>query len=296
MRWTSLIRTIPKALWEFSEATKLGLTFGNPIITKRGSDGKWIVAFSSGYNNADGIGRLFILDAITGAPIQEIPNGEISTGVGTSGTPSGLGKINAWVETSTNNTALRFYGGDMLGNLWRFDFDNLVEPKRSALLLARLQTPEAGRNRLPIKPETILISKTHPAVVVGTGRYLGDSDISNTDKQSLYIIKETLATTGLGILRNNPKMVKRTVTVSGTSVTGTTEKINWNTDDGWWFDLPNSGERVVNSMSLLSGTLFVPSAVPSGYLCLGRFILALPDRYHQGLSDNPIGMLFSRPG
>ena len=34
----------------------------------------------------------------------------------------GLAKISNWVnDTNTNNTTLRVYGGDMEGNLWRFD-------------------------------------------------------------------------------------------------------------------------------------------------------------------------------
>ncbi len=277
----------PKSLWEFSD-TNLGLTFGNPIITKR-ADGTWIVAFSSGYNNADGKGHLYILNAGTGTKLLDIV-----TPAGSPGTPSGLGKINAWIDLSTNNTALRFYGGDLLGNLWRFDFDNKVLPYQSAFLLAQLQTPSGLPQPVTIKPETMLISKTHPVVVIGTGRYLGDSDISNVEQQSIYIIKDSLNATGLGVLRSNPKLVKRTVTVSGSSAIGSTETISWDTNDGWWFDLPNTAERIVNSMSLLSGTLFVPSAVPSGDACVsgGSSWLYQIDIV-SGLSVNPIGTLFS---
>lgn len=97
----------PKVLWEFGaeQSPNLGLTFGNPIVAKI-PDGRWAVIFASGYNNGesqsngdkndpagDGVGRIFILDANTGKPIHEM-----TTGVGDPTTPSGLGKINGWVD------------------------------------------------------------------------------------------------------------------------------------------------------------------------------------------------------
>jgi type IV pilus assembly protein PilY1 len=113
----------PKSLWEFTD-TNMGLTFGNPEITKL-KDGTWVVLVTSGYNNVstgDGVGRLYVLNAQTGAVIRTI-----STGVGTTTTPSNLGKIRAWVDNaSVDNTALRVYGGDMLGNVWRFDVNGDV--------------------------------------------------------------------------------------------------------------------------------------------------------------------------
>ena len=49
----------PRALWEFcSDATlctesdpNMGYSFGNPVITKRAYDGRWVVLVTSGYNN-----------------------------------------------------------------------------------------------------------------------------------------------------------------------------------------------------------------------------------------------------
>ena len=66
----------PKALWEFDTDPSdlvgdddLGYSYGNAILTKRSSDGKWVVIFASGYNNASGgdsKGRLYVVDAFTG--------------------------------------------------------------------------------------------------------------------------------------------------------------------------------------------------------------------------------------
>src|SRR4030095_15518087 len=127
----------PQALWEFcADSTMclvsdpdLGLSYGNPIITKN-SNGKWVVLLTSGYNNGttaangtpntpdgSGCGLLYVLDPLTGQVLQKI-----STGAGTAASPSGLGKINAWIDTfATDNTASAVYGGDLQGSIWEFD-------------------------------------------------------------------------------------------------------------------------------------------------------------------------------
>jgi type IV pilus assembly protein PilY1 len=252
----------PKVLWEFSTDSNLGLSFGNPIITKR-ADGTWVVVFTSGYNNTtgDGDGHLYVLDANAGTKVLDI-----ATGVGSSGAPSGLAKINAWIEDATDNTALRFYGGDLLGNLWRFDIDNLVEPKQKAMLLGKFQTSGALVQPITVKPRLKSISG-YPVVAVGTGRYLGTSDIADTTTQSFAAVKDSLTDTGWGVIRNNSTMVQQTLTVSGSSVTSTANVVDWATKNGWWFDLPNTGERVVVTPAIYSNTLYLATAIPKGDAC-----------------------------
>ena len=67
---------------------------------------------TSGYNNTTGSnpgkGFLYVLNAATGAVITKY-----DTGVGGATTPSGLAKINAYVQMLiVNNTAEFVYGGD----------------------------------------------------------------------------------------------------------------------------------------------------------------------------------------
>lgn len=251
----------PQTLWEFTD-TNLGLTYGNPIITKR-ADGTWIVAFASGYNNSgDGKGHLFVLNANTGALLLDIP-----TTAGSSGSPSGLAKINAWIDKSTNNTTTRFYGGDLFGNLWRFDIDNLVAPNQAAHLMGQLQTSSGAGQPITVRPEPVLISGLYPAVAVATGRYLGTGDVTDTTQQSVYLLKDSLTSTGLGVVRTNSNVVKHTLTVTGTTVTTSTEGVNWDSQSGWWFDLPQSGERVTTNLGLQGNTLTVASAIPRGDAC-----------------------------
>ena len=254
----------PTALWEFTD-TNMGLTYGNPVITKR-TDGTWVVAVSSGLNNADGEGRIYLINAASGALVTSM-----STATGSATTPSGLSKINAWISDSTDNTAKRFYGGDMLGNLWRFDFEDLVAP--SGAEVTKLANFSVSGTPQPIttKPQLTVVTASGgtkvPVVVVATGRCYGTSDVSDTAVQSIYAVKDPLTGTGWGDARTRTDIVNQTVTVSGITGTGTNNAVDWSTKIGWMMDLPQSKERVVTDFLLQFNVLTVASAIPGSNEC-----------------------------
>jgi type IV pilus assembly protein PilY1 len=272
----------PQALWEFSNdslggANNLGLTFGNPVITKR-ADGTWVVAFTSGYNNVvsggDGNGRLFVVNANTGERLVTIAT-ETSTGVpaGTASAPSGLGKLNAWVESTIDNTARRYYAGDLLGNLWRFDIDNLVAPNGAALRLAYLRagSPAAGQP-ITTQPALGMVDyggSQYPVVYIGTGRLLGLSDLSSTAVQSVYAIKDPLTNTPLGDVHASSTMVAQVLSQASANAprTVTNNAVDWSTGNGWYVDLIGSGERVNVDMQVIFQTLNVASNTPNNDAC-----------------------------
>jgi type IV pilus assembly protein PilY1 len=266
----------PKALWNYSvsDDADMGLSFGNPIITKR-RDGTWVVVFTSGYNNTggDGKGHLYVLNANTGTRLLKL-----STTAGSSATPSGLAKINAWVDSVTDNTAKRFYGGDMLGNVWRFDTDDRIDPAgREATLLAELgNVSPVGIQPITIKPELTEVSYggiDYAVVSVGTGRYLGVSDLSDTSLQSIYALKDNLAATGLGKVRTAGVLVRQTLNsyANGTARTTSVNPVDWGTKSGWYIDLnPNNespGERVNVNMEQQLSLLTVAGNVPENNAC-----------------------------
>lgn len=263
----------PQLLWEYSN-DELGLTFGNPIITKR-ADGTWVVVFASGYNNVSpgtGNGHLFVLNANTGTLLKDVPTFTSgTTPAGTAAQPSGLAKLNAWVDSETNNLARRFYGGDLLGNLWRFDIDDLVAPNEKALLLASMTLTDGTPQPITVKPSLAEIdynSAKYPVVYVATGQYLGATDLPNTTQQSIYAVKDPLLDATLGNLRTNPLMVTQTMTI-GTDAqrTITSNPVDWSTKAGWKVDLPGPGERVNVNPQLVLNTLTLGSNVPSIDAC-----------------------------
>ncbi|MDM4767711.1 PilC/PilY family type IV pilus protein [Pelomonas sp. SE-A7] len=249
----------PVALWEFTDANQ-GLSYGNPIITKLKS-GKWVVAFTSGYNNADGTGHLFVVDAATGEKLKDI-----STGVGTAANPSGLGKLNAWVDADTDNTALRYYAGDLYGNIWRFDVDGLLEPKNSAFKLG-----QAIKNEIPqpitTAPQIAEIEANggkHAVVYFGTGRYLGKTDVTNADVQSIYAVKDALGSVSLGDLRKDGQLVQQEIVDPDATLRKVkdTNPVDWSSKNGWYLDLPSTRERINVDMQLAFNMLTAAGNIP----------------------------------
>jgi type IV pilus assembly protein PilY1 len=298
----------PKALWEvtggtgtaclsdadansgtFGEDCNIGLTYGNPLIVKRKSDGKWVVIVTSGYNNVspgDGKGYLYILDAQNGRILQRL-----STGLGTTTDPSGLGRINAWVDDAFfNNSALTVYAGDLKGNLWRFQLDNSVAavPLNSITRIATLTSNGVAAQPITTKPELGLVSGKR-VIFIATGKFLGLSDKADVQRQSIYAIKDemdstvspTIAMTRSGAFPASTiaGFVRQDLTASPTNPTTertTTSNAVAFTDPlvfGWFIDLPDGGtggngtERVNVDPVLQLGTLVVPSNVPSTDTC-----------------------------
>ncbi len=252
----------PKALWEYTDSN-LGYTYGNPQIGKL-ADGTWVVLFTSGYNNVtnddgssgDGQGRLYVLNAYTGAFIRSI-----TTGVGTTSSPSGLSKIAAQVVNPiADNTIIAVYGGDLYGNLWRFDINNNIGVAGyDAQLLAQLSdSATSSGNPQPIttKPQVGLVDG-NVVVYIGTGVYLASSDVDNKNVQSIYAIKDPLLTTGVAstAIYPNPRAAggfvqqsqttttcpsgsPSTICVAGDSVrTSTNNAVSFSTNGGWYLDL-----------------------------------------------------------
>jgi type IV pilus assembly protein PilY1 len=281
----------PTLLWEFkygatqTSATNgfttdpdLGLSFGTPVITKL-SDGTWVVIVTSGYNNnvssGSGHGIVWVLNARTGAIIKKI-----DTGVGSIVSPSGLSQIAAYAYSApTNNTALRLYGGDLLGNLWRFDISGLnasggtVTPQ----LLATLK--DSAGTAQPITATPVLgNSGSNIMVYVGTGQLLGLSDIVTTQAQSIYAIKDTLANTsapGTVGVYGSPRstscasstsancFVQVTMSdLNGVRTATSSVSVKLATMNGWFEDLPESGERINTNMDLQQGALVFTSNIP----------------------------------
>lgn len=307
----------PKALWEFTN-DNLGLTFGQPEIGKL-RDGTWVVVAPSGYNNVspgDGKGRVFVLNAATGEPITGISNGSgvgIVTTAGSTATPAGLGHIRGWVENaSLDNTIERIYGGDNLGNLWRFDINNVVGATGyDAQLLAVLRNASSGVQPITSRPELGDVSGK-AMIYVGTGRYMGNADLIDTTAQSIYAIKDTLTATGHGEVRGGGNFIKQTLASStcpsgagwckaGQAVrtTATVHAVNLATDGGWYVDLPISRERVNTDPLLVLGTLVVISnVVESGNLCkVGGSSWANYFDYSTGQASSvPLGDIISSRG
>lgn len=310
----------PKALWEFTEAN-LGYTYGNPKVVKL-KTGKWVVLLTSGYNNdsGDGQGYLYVVDAYTGALATEVNGtGIIGTGVGSVATPSGLGRLDAPLVTpGVDATATAVYAGDMLGNLWRFDINgDLGAAGYDAQLLATLEDASGNPQPITTKPLLSLVGTTL-VVYVGTGRYLGSSDLPDTSQQSFYAIKDTYpaSTTPSVAIHGVPRsggFVQQTQTTttcpvgssasictSGESVVvSSNTAVSFSSSGGWFFDFPLAGERVNTDPAIIDATLIFNTNVPNASSCsVGGDSFQYQLNYSTGgsVSSSPMGVIATKLG
>jgi type IV pilus assembly protein PilY1 len=272
----------PALLWEFTPTTGIGIvkdddvgySFGQPIITKK-TDGTWVILVTSGYNNTspgNGKGYLYVLNAGTGAIISKI-----ATNAGSTATPSGLAKIAGWNDEPAGNKAGYVYGGDLLGNVWRFDINSTVAATPAdgeigtgdVMKFAYLFSDAAGTSPQPVTTTPVLGKIAGKRVVfIGTGKYLETGDLTTTQKQTQYAIKDDNATSTLINPRNT--LINQTLTNNpdGTATRiSSGNAVNFYTGRGWYVDFPDTGERANIDSKLVQGTLLVPTIVPSNTVC-----------------------------
>ena len=256
-----------KVMWEFSDSSGLGFTFGEPAVVKTRVHG-WVVLIPSGYNNADGEGRIFVLNARTGALIREL-----KTGVGTTTVDAGLAQLNAFIVDRTDGTADAVYAGDLLGNLWRFDLTVDVGTTALTTLRTHLATlTDSSGTAQPITSRPLV--EVHPVtkrrvVLAGAGRLLATADISSTQNQSYYAIRDGV-NARFNLSANLPTGVSfpigRSNLAANTASTGSTAVAVSSTQMGWYLDL-GAGWRVVSDASAFFGNTTFSSTLPTGAEC-----------------------------
>jgi type IV pilus assembly protein PilY1 len=229
-----------KVMWEFpgagdaATAAKVGLALGRARIVKTVDDGH-VVVLTSGYTNDDGRGRVWMLDADTGAVVHEF-----NTGVGGPGTDAGLAQVSAFRED--DGTVRYVYGGDLLGNLWRFD----LKAKDAPLRLAELRDGSGVVQPVTAAPELSMIGGKR-VVIVGTGRLLDIGDFGSSRVQTMYAIAD-----GAPIASVRAALVRQTYDAATDTVSS--NPVDWASDRGWFMDLP-AGEQANTQPTIAFGAV-----------------------------------------
>lgn len=232
------------AMWQFPAAddnanqNRMGFSYGRPVIARTTSSGD-VVLVTSGYDDGlalgDGKGRLWMLAASSGAVLREFTTTE-----GNGASEAGLSHVSAYRET--DGTVRYAYGGDLLGNVWRFDLDT-----GSTTLLAQLRDSAGNAQPVTTAPELVTLAGKR-VVLVGTGRLLDITDFGSSRVQSFYAIADGAA---LGNARN--ALVARTYT-RGASPEFSGAAVDWTTGRGWYVDLP-AGEQINTAPVVAFGTV-----------------------------------------
>ncbi len=263
-----------KVLWEFTDPD-MGFTYGKPIIAKLRQYG-WVVMVASGHNNVDGTnqgkGFLYILDAKTGQLLQKV-----GTGVGSSVTPSGFAHIAGYSISFDEFTVEQVYGGDLLGNVWRFDVSSpTANPYPAPLKIAELKDSLANPQPVTTAPRVeVSLNGITRWVFVGSGRLLDYTDMGNTQTQTMYAFKDgskSEPATGAMLPPGITHPLQRADFVSLSDadlLTGVTVPPDKN---GWLHDLSGVGaagatERVAFELVANSGTIAWFGNIPSTDPC-----------------------------
>lgn len=275
-----------KVKWEFpnpststTDTNNMGYTFGRPLIVKTKALG-WVVLATSGYENGnetggDGRGHVFVLDPLNGAVLADLTTVDVDDGAASAtdrtANPRGLAYISAFASSPNDDATIDYvYGGDLYGNVWRFDLSGAAKTDWNVKLLATLRDASNARQPITTEPELGVVQGKR-IVYVGTGRYFNDKDIpgatgafySATGTQSLYALKDNQTTTPT-ITNVRSNLTQQTVTKSGTTATITSNAVDLNTKQGWFLDFPDTGERVVTNPVLAAGVLAITTNIPDG--------------------------------
>ncbi len=257
-------------LWEVNSQTDadMGYLLGKPLIVPT-DNGRWVAIFGNGYNSQNGDPVLFVVDIKTGAVIRKLAPNDLNTVA-----PNGLGNVSA-IDTTGDGLVDTVYGGDLLGNVWKFDLRAASEATWNVALggqplfvatdSAGVRQPITGSFEIAVGPGTGYM------LYFGTGRYFvsGDNNASlGQQVQSLYGIWDN-GTTIATNWRTSGLLVAQQMTTGGT--TPETRNISRNpvsylTKRGFYLDLlvdgSNTGERFIARPRIQSGKVYLPTYQP----------------------------------
>lgn len=235
--------TSPSLLWEKSDAS-LGNNLGKPIIAQV-ANGDWRVLLGNGPNSSTGNAQLVMVSLSNGSLSS------IDTGVGRD---NGLSGVNAW-SSMGNGIVDAVYAGDLKGNLWKFQ-DPVSGASPFKLFAAGNTKPITSAPLVAVNPDTL-----QTWVWFGTGQYLNSADIANTATQTWYGLID--GNTQISSSSLNKVDMLAEGSISGTLVR-TLNSYDATGARGWYFDLPDTGERMVVSNefvgTLLEGVTRIPNS------------------------------------
>jgi len=273
-----------KVMWEFnnSDDADLGYTYSNVSVVPM-NNGRWAAIFGNGYNDTgSGEAQLFILyldGGLDGTWTAGTDYLKLSTGVGDTTTRNGLSTPTV-IDSNGDGVADFVYAGDLQGNMWVFDISSTSTNSwdsayKSGSTPVPLFTTAANQ---PITARPIIVrNPTIPTsnanfpntlVLFGTGQYLVPGDNTTTYSESFYGVWDH----GSSQLTRSD-LIAQTVGTGTTSggVTGrtlTTNAVDYGGgDDGWYMDLPTSGERVVTNAVARGDNVYFSTMIPDSDPC-----------------------------
>jgi len=263
----------------------LGYTIGQPIIARL-NNGDWAAVFGNGYLSGRSCAVLYIVRLADGLVRTLDTSGAASGSTGSclngaATNPNGLGSPTL-LDLDQNGTTDYVFAGDLQGNLWKFDLTSSdpskwgVAYQTASLKPAPLFTATTKGNT----PQPIIAAPNlGPSlgnlngylVYFATGRLFASGDPADTTTQSIYAIQDQ----GAPITAPNRKTLVQQTVIAATDGSGNENiqapyaAVDLTAADGWYIDLPGSGERALTEPLLAGGLLLFSTVVPQSQPCNG---------------------------
>lgn len=265
---------VPNVLWDETFQTPvaatdpdsdMGYVFG-PVRIRNGNEGKTYALVPNGIDSPSGSATLYAYElSATGSVIKKHKlvaatgpdNGLMSTGMADL---NGDGKVDV------------VYGGDLKGNIWRWDFTGL----NPGAAVKVFQAKDGAGNAQSITGGLGVGRDTSGRLFVGfgTGRFISNGDVPSADApqltQSIYGIIDSGTT-----ISGRDKLQGRTIPFSGKTAKGEDARgfenysVLQSTKQGWYIDLPVP-ERVTSAPTIYGSAMYLASQIPAtGADCSG---------------------------
>jgi type IV pilus assembly protein PilY1 len=240
-----------------SDRDRVGYISGQIPIVKL-NNGVYAAVFGNGYNSDEGKASLMIVNVHTGALIKRIDTNNTDD--------NGLSNP-AVIDTDGNGTADFVYGGDLQGNMWKFD---LSASSSASWNLAYRLFNGSSDEAITTTPEVSKSPNGDYLVYFGTGKYLENSDKSSNPDNKFYGVWDhfggsvsigQLVKQEVTAIVNEPGGSYREVTNNNVSYSGASP------DRGWYLDFPENGERSVTDASLRGGRVIFTTMTPDAGAC-----------------------------
>lgn len=256
-------------LWDLPiNDNDLGFALGRPEVFE-GENGVWYAAFGNGLNSVNANPVLYVVNLSTGAIAARITaedNGAFT---------NGLLQTGIW-DSNGNGRVDTVYGGDFLGNLWKFDLSN-SDPASWGVAFSGLPLFRATDSAGVAQPITGAISVSAGVsggtmLHFGTGRYLSDTDAVSGgpfQTQSLYAVWDRGSASNLTRTSLREQQI---VSQFGTGATAgrviSENVVDYATRSGWFIDLrvgglPAAGERMIGDPIVRESDVVFPTSEPS---------------------------------
>lgn len=249
--------TTSSALWD--ETTQdtttepnMGYVLGRVLIRKGNGD-KTYAFVPNGIESPNGSATLFVYELDANGGIVSTTRLVADASGGNGLMSLGLADLNGDSKVDT------VYGGDLKGNVWRWDFSGTTLPTSAVRLF---QARDSANVAQPITGGLAVGRDSYGSIFVGfgTGRFISSTDmpgVATQTTQSLYGIKDQSTT-----IAGRASLQERTIPYTGA---GTRGFENYDLLPagrlGWFIDLPVP-ERVVSSPTIYGSAMYVSSIVP----------------------------------